>query len=74
MSEEQVMMSPWVVEVGVGLLSGEQFQVRAELSNGSFLQLNRSDEDVGQMMKRLVDGFPDDRETLSCKLLSGQLS
>ncbi|GLD73140.1 PX domain-containing protein 1-like protein [Lates japonicus] len=60
-------MSPWVVEGEAGFLSGGRFQVRAELSNGSFLQLNRSDEDVAQMMKRLVDGFP---EMLSCRLLS----
>lgn len=55
---EQVMVSSWVV--GVELLSGGQVLVRAELSDGSLLQLNRTDEDLAQMMKRLVNGFPDD--------------
>ncbi|KAK7886738.1 hypothetical protein WMY93_026359 [Mugilogobius chulae] len=45
-------------------------QVRAELSDGRSLVLSRADEDLAWMMKKLVDGFPDDRDTLSNQLLS----
>lgn len=71
----QVMMSSGVcvVEVRAELLSCGQVEVRAELSDGSLLQLNRTDGDLARMMKRLVDGFPDDRETLSSNLLTGEL-
>lgn len=71
----QVMMSSGVCVVGVRaeLLSCGQVEVRAELSDGSLLQLNRTDGDLARMMKRLVDGFPDDRETLSSNLLTGEL-
>ncbi|KAK7877636.1 hypothetical protein WMY93_031648 [Mugilogobius chulae] len=48
-------------------------QVRAELSDGRSLVLSRADEDLAWMMKKLVDGFPDDRDTLSNQLLSGLL-
>ena len=58
--EEQTMKSSWVEVVGAKLLSDGQVHVRAELSDGTFLQLNKTDEDLAQMMKRLVDGFPDD--------------
>lgn len=71
----QVMMSSGVcvVEVWAELLSCGQVEVRAELSDGSLLQLNRTDGDLARMMKRLVDGFPDDREALSSNLLTGEL-
>ncbi|XP_076600570.1 uncharacterized protein LOC143328936 isoform X2 [Chaetodon auriga] len=70
MLSEQVMSSgAFVVEVWADLLSCGQVEVMAELSDGSFLQLNRTDEDLARMMKRLVD----DRETLSSNLLTGLL-
>ncbi|XP_070829709.1 PX domain-containing protein 1-like isoform X2 [Chaetodon trifascialis] len=70
MLSEQVMSSGvFVVEVWADLLSCGQVEVRAELSDGSVLQLNRTDEDLAQMMKRLVD----DREMLSSNLLTGLL-
>ncbi len=62
-----------VVDVSAELRSGGQIEVRAELSDGSFLQLNRTDEDLAQMMKRLVDSYLDDRETLSRNVLTGDV-
>lgn len=61
-----------VVEVRAELRSCGQVAVRAELSDGGLLQLNRSDGDLARMMKGLVDGFPDDRDTLSSHLLTGE--
>ncbi|XP_041658991.1 nestin-like isoform X2 [Cheilinus undulatus] len=60
-------------EVWADLLSAGQVEVRAGLSDGSFLLLKRTDGDLARMMKRLVDGFLDDRETLSSSLLTGLL-
>lgn len=62
----------FVVQVCADLLSRGRVEVRAELSDGSFLQLNRTDEDLALMMKRLVDRFLDDGETLSSDLLTGE--
>ncbi|CAJ1073209.1 nestin-like isoform X2 [Xyrichtys novacula] len=62
-----------VAQVWVELLSAGQVEVRARLSDGSFLLLHRTDEDLAGMMKKLVDGFLDDRETLSSNLLTGLL-
>ncbi|XP_055007996.1 uncharacterized protein LOC129408401 [Boleophthalmus pectinirostris] len=45
----------------------------AHLSDGRRQVLRRSDDDLAWMMKRLVDCFPDDRDTLSNQLLSGLL-
>lgn len=62
-----------VVEVWVELLPCGQVEVRAELSDGRFLRLIRTDGDLARMMKRLVDAFPEDRETLSSSLLTGEV-
>ncbi|XP_034534440.1 PX domain-containing protein 1-like [Notolabrus celidotus] len=59
-----------VTQVWVELLSAGQVEVRAGLSYGSFLLLHRTDEDLARMMKRLVNSFHDDRETLSSSLLT----
>lgn len=61
-----------VVEVWVELLPCGQVEVRAELSDGCFLRLIRTDGDLARMMKTLVDAFPEDRETLSSSLLTGE--
>lgn len=63
---------PSVAGVRVELLACGQMEVRAELLDGSILHLIRTDGDLAMLMKRLVDGFPDDRETLSLYFLSGQ--
>lgn len=60
-----------VVEVRVELLARGQVQVQADLCDGTRLLLVRTDADLARMMKRLVDGFPDDRETLSSHVLMG---
>lgn len=60
-----------VVEVWVQLVSCGQVEVRTELSDGSSVQLKRTDGDLPRMMKRLVDDFPDERDTLSANLLAG---
>lgn len=79
-SDSQVMMSEHVMSSGVcvvqvwaELLLAGQVEVRAGLSDGCFLLLHRTDEDLAQMMKRLVDSFLDDREMLSSNLLTGLL-
>ncbi|XP_041805926.1 uncharacterized protein LOC121615610 [Chelmon rostratus] len=73
MSERVMSSGVFVVQVCADLLSRGRVEVRAELSDGSFLQLNRTDEDLALMMKRLVDRFLDDGETLSSDLLTGLL-
>lgn len=73
MMSEQLRPGVCVVEVWVELLSCGQVEVRAQLSEGSFLHLIRTDGDLARMMKRLVDSFPDDKETLSSKLLTGEM-
>lgn len=73
MMSEQLRPGVCVVEVWVELLSCGQVEVRAELSEGSLLHLIRTDGDLAWMMKRLVDSFPDDREMLSSKLLTGEI-
>lgn len=60
-----------VVEVRVELLARERVRVQAGLCDGTRLLLVRTDADLARMMKRLVDGFPDDRETLSSHVLTG---
>lgn len=74
MSEQMWPPGVSVVDVWVELLPCGQVEVRAELSDGCFLRLIRTDGDLAQMMKRLVDAFPDDRETLSSSLLTGELT
>ncbi|XP_030016293.1 uncharacterized protein LOC115437216 isoform X2 [Sphaeramia orbicularis] len=61
------------VEVQKDGVCGGQVEVKAELSDGSVLLLKRTDEDLAWMMKKLVDSFPDDRETLSSRLLNALL-
>lgn len=61
----------YVVDVWVELLPCGQVEVKAELSDGCLLCLIRTDGDLARMMKRLVDAFPEDRETLSSSLLTG---
>lgn len=73
MSEQLRSSGVCVVEVWVELLPCGQVEVRAELSDGCFLRLIRTDGDLARMMKRLVDAFPEDRETLSSSLLTGEL-
>lgn len=73
MSEQLWLSGVCVVEVWVELLPCGQVEVRAELSDGCFLRLIRTDGDLAQMMKRLVDAFPEDRETLSSSLLTGEV-
>ncbi|XP_028327823.1 PX domain-containing protein 1-like isoform X2 [Gouania willdenowi] len=68
---DQVMS---VVEVGAEVFSSSKVLVKVALSDGRTLQLYRSDVDLAQMMKRLVDHFPEDREILSCSLLPGLLA
>ncbi|XP_074543971.1 PX domain containing 1a isoform X2 [Halichoeres trimaculatus] len=73
MSEHVMSPGVHVVQVWAELLSAGQVEVRAGLSDGCFLLLLRTDEDLAQMMKRLVDSFLDDREMLSSNLLTGLL-
>lgn len=73
MSEQLRSSGVCVVEVWVELLPCGQVEVRAELSDGCFLRLIRTDADLARMMKRLVDAFPEDRETLSSSLLTGEV-
>ncbi|XP_030016517.1 aspartic and glutamic acid-rich protein-like [Sphaeramia orbicularis] len=61
------------MEVQKDGVCGGQVEVKAELSDGSVLLLKRTDEDLAWMMKKLVDSFPDDRETLSSRLLNALL-
>lgn len=63
---------PSVAGVRVELLASGQMEVRAERLDGSILHLIRTDGDLAMLMKRLVDGFPDDREMLSSYFLTGQ--
>lgn len=72
MSEQMWPPGVCVVDVWVELLPCGQVEVRAELSDGCFLRLVRTDGDLARMMKRLVDAFPEDRETLSSNLLTGE--
>lgn len=72
MSEQVWPPGVCVVNVWVELLPCGQVEVRAELSDGCFLRLIRTDGDLARMMKRLVDAFPEDRETLSSNLLTGE--
>lgn len=72
MSEQMWPPGVCVGEVWVEHLSCGQVEVRAELSDGCFLQLIRTDGDLARMMKRLVDTFPEDREALSSSLLTGE--
>lgn len=74
MSEQMWPPGVCVVDVWVELLPCGQVEVRAELSDGCFLHLIRTDGDLARMMKRLVDAFPEDRETLSSSLLTGELT
>ncbi|CAL1580771.1 unnamed protein product [Knipowitschia caucasica] len=74
------MSSVHVVQVHTALLSSPAhsqtpppLQVWGELSDGRECVVRRTDTDLAWMMKRLVDGFPDDRNTLSNELLSGLL-
>lgn len=73
MSEQLWSSGVCVVEVWAELLPCGQVEVKAELSDGCFLRLIRTDGDLARMMKRLVDAFPEDRETLSSSLLTGEV-
>lgn len=72
MSEQMWPPGVCVLDVCVELLTCGQVEVRAELSDGCYLRLIRTDGDLARMMKRLVDAFPEDRGTLSSSLLTGE--
>lgn len=51
----------------------EQFtEVRTELSDHTIYYLHRTDADLGRLIKRLVDSFPEEKEALSKSLLDGR--
>ncbi|KAM6953655.1 PX domain-containing protein 1 [Aplochiton taeniatus] len=50
----------------------EFYEIRTEWSDRNILYLHRSYSDLGRLLKRLVDSFPEDRRELSkCPLMEG---
>ncbi|XP_052452681.1 PX domain-containing protein 1 isoform X2 [Carassius gibelio] len=64
----------WVNGIRRLIIRGEEeefFEIRTEWSDRNILYLHRSSSDLGKLLKRLVESFPEDGDLLKSPLIKG---
>lgn len=65
----------WVNGIRRLIIRGEEeefFEIRTEWSDRNILYLHRSSSDLGKLLKRLVESFPEDGYLLKSPLIKGR--